>query len=196
MTVLVSVACAGCDGQAKQSILTIMVSNTGPAQDHFSRELKALREGRRWSQGELERRLAEKGIQLHSTTIAKIEKGDRPVNVVEAAAIADLFGKSVDALLGRGRQMPDDSTLTFTMVNLLNYAGDAEKQSAQARGTTADIEDMLEDVAERFNSPYIQPMQRAARDMGNHLDKACGLAQKVMRGASMTIADQDKATPK
>lgn len=173
-----------------------MVTNGERVKHHFSEALKDLRKERDWSQPRLEQMLADKGIPLHWTSIAKIEKGERQVKIHEAAAIADLFDTSVDALLGRGRQMPDDSTLTFAMVNVLNYAGDAERQTAQARGTTADIEEMLEDVAERFESPYIDPMQRAARDMGNHLDKAHALAKKLIYGASMTIADRDKGPTK
>ena len=38
---------------------------------------------------------------IYSTTVAKIESGERAVRIDEAAALADLFDVSVDALLGR-----------------------------------------------------------------------------------------------
>lgn len=41
------------------------------------------------------------GVEVYSTTIAKIEAGDRAVRVDELYAFADLFGMSADALLGR-----------------------------------------------------------------------------------------------
>ncbi len=40
-------------------------------------------------------------VEMHHTTLAKIEKGERPIRAVEAATMADLFGVSLDALLGR-----------------------------------------------------------------------------------------------
>ena len=53
-------------------------------------------------QRELADKLADKGINMHWTTIAKIEKGgERSVRIDEAAAFADVFGVSVDHLLGR-----------------------------------------------------------------------------------------------
>lgn len=166
----------------------------GRVQDRFSEALKALRKERRWSQGELEKRLAAKGIQLHATTIAKIEKGERPVNITEAAAIADLFGRSMDELSGRG--WPDDSTLTFAMVTALNYVGDAQKQTMQVLDTVGDIGDMLEDVAERFDSPYFETMQCAAREMADHLEKARALAKKLEYGASQVIVDEGEGKQK
>ena len=38
---------------------------------------------------------------MHATTVAKIEAGSRSVRINEAVAIADLFGVSLDSLLGR-----------------------------------------------------------------------------------------------
>lgn len=45
--------------------------------------------------------LSDKGLAVYPTTIAKIEAGERAVKTDELVAIADLFGVSVDALLGR-----------------------------------------------------------------------------------------------
>lgn len=70
-------------------------------EDYFSKRLRAERERRKWTQTELADQLDAKGIPMHWTTIAKIEKGDRSVRIDEAAGIADLLGVSVDSLLGR-----------------------------------------------------------------------------------------------
>ena len=159
-------------------------------ENHFSEALKEQRKRRDWSQSQLEKMLAEKGVHLHWTTIAKIEKGERSVRIDEAAAIADLFDMSVDALLGR--QRPDDTTLTFAMITLLGYVGDAEKQMVHARGTATDLEDQLEDAAERFNSVHIEALLRTARDMARHLDKARAAALKLGHIASLAIVDEGK----
>jgi hypothetical protein len=156
-------------------------------ENHFSKALKEQRDGRKWSQSQLEKMLAEKGVHLHWTTIAKIEKGERSVRIDEAAALADLFDTSVDALLGR--QLPDDTTLTFAMMNVMSYAGDAGKKITQARGTATDIEEQLEDVAQRFDFPHIEGLQHILHGMAGNLAKAHWLATRLAHAASQAIID-------
>src|ERR1700742_3389366 len=60
------------------------------------------REHRGWSQAELAQALVTRGMIGHTSTIAKIELGLRGVRIDELCAFADLFGMSVDTLLGRG----------------------------------------------------------------------------------------------
>lgn len=135
--------------------------------------------------------LSAKGIApIHPTTLAKIEAGTRSVRINEAVAIADLLDVSLDALLGR--QRPDDSTLTFAMTTLLDYAQDTSNQIGQARGTASDVEDQLEDAAERFDSPHLEALQSAARGVAGHLDKAHRLAAQLVHTASLAIVDAGK----
>ena len=47
-------------------------------------------------------------LAMHPTVLAKIEKGERAVRIVEAAAIADLFDVSLDSLLGRRDGLAND----------------------------------------------------------------------------------------
>jgi transcriptional regulator with XRE-family HTH domain len=181
---------AGRVGNRKHRKLTDMAAKKW-IENHFSEALKEERKRRDWSQGQLQKMLADKGVHLHSTTIAKIEKGERSVRIDEAAAIAELFDTSVDALLGR---QPDDTTLTFAMMTLLDYIGDAEKEMVHARGTASDIEDQLEDAAERFNSVHIEALLCTAHDMARHLDKARMAARKLGHVASLAIVDEGKET--
>lgn len=68
----------------------------------IGRRVKATRELRGWTQAKLAELLVEHGIEpMHTSTVQKIEAGDRSVSVGEAAGIADVFGLSLDALLGR-----------------------------------------------------------------------------------------------
>ena len=69
--------------------------------DLFGKRVESERNARGWTQEELAAKLNAKRIGVHWTSIAKIEKGRRSVRINEAAALADLFGTSVDALLGR-----------------------------------------------------------------------------------------------
>ncbi|MGO9154344.1 helix-turn-helix transcriptional regulator [Mycobacterium sp.] len=65
--------------------------------------MKRERDRNDWSQADLSKLLQRRGLEhIYPTTVAKIESGERAVRIDEAAALADLFGVSVDALLGRG----------------------------------------------------------------------------------------------
>jgi transcriptional regulator with XRE-family HTH domain len=63
------------------------------------RELRRLREARRWSQEETARRMDAYGYDFHQTSIAKTEAGQRPLRLNEAAAFACLFGVTLADLL-------------------------------------------------------------------------------------------------
>lgn len=66
-------------------------------QDHenwekrFGEVVRAWRLHRNWSQEELAERLRHQGFEMHQTTIAKIERGSRPLRVAEASAIGAVF---------------------------------------------------------------------------------------------------------
>lgn len=112
----------------------------GRVGDQFRRRLKSERERRDWSQADMANLLSEKGIAVHPTTIAKIEAGDRAVRVDELNAIADLFGTSVDALLGRS---PAGSDLVWFASRLLSLA----RNTAESVGNVSEsIADELQEV--------------------------------------------------
>ena len=67
----------------------------------LSAAIKREREARKWSQAHLARLLARKGISPSlATTVAKTESGARSVRVDELVAYAEVFGVSIEALLG------------------------------------------------------------------------------------------------
>lgn len=55
-------------------------------------KFRQLREERGWSQAELSERLAEFGVDMHQTTIAKMETGKRPLRVSEMFGLSHTFG--------------------------------------------------------------------------------------------------------
>ncbi|MFI7584848.1 helix-turn-helix transcriptional regulator [Kocuria sp. M1N1S27] len=66
----------------------------------FAESVKRLREERGWSQGELARQLLAAGMEgFHQTTVSRIEKGERPVRLGEARALARVFDTSVDRMV-------------------------------------------------------------------------------------------------
>ena len=68
----------------------------------FGKRVKAHRSDRGWTQPQMAKMLSDNGIYpMHSTTIAKIEAGERSVRINEAVGIAELFGVSLDSFVGR-----------------------------------------------------------------------------------------------
>jgi transcriptional regulator with XRE-family HTH domain len=67
----------------------------------FRDNLHRERESRNLSLARLAERVQAKGIKVYATTIAKIEYGERPAKLDEVIAIADVFGVSIDGLVGR-----------------------------------------------------------------------------------------------
>jgi transcriptional regulator with XRE-family HTH domain len=57
----------------------------------FGDNVRHWRRERNWSQEELADKLRSEGFDLHQTSVAKIERGTRPLRVAEAAAIATIF---------------------------------------------------------------------------------------------------------
>jgi transcriptional regulator with XRE-family HTH domain len=58
----------------------------------FGEKVRQWRQARNWSQEDLAEELRQFGFDMHQTTLAKLEKGLRPLRVSEAAAIAAVFG--------------------------------------------------------------------------------------------------------
>jgi len=78
-------------------------------EEYLRKRLRAEREDRGWSQPEMAKRLSDKGIHTHPTAISKAEAGERAFRIEEVVAAAELFGLSVDALLGRKGGLPDQA---------------------------------------------------------------------------------------
>lgn len=58
----------------------------------FGEKVRQWRLARSWSQEDLAEKLRQSGFDMHQTTVAKLERGTRPLRVAEAAAIAWIFG--------------------------------------------------------------------------------------------------------
>jgi transcriptional regulator with XRE-family HTH domain len=58
---------------------------------NFGEKVRQWRRERNWSQEDVADRLRIQGFDMHQTTVAKIERGTRPLRVAEAAAIAAIF---------------------------------------------------------------------------------------------------------
>jgi transcriptional regulator with XRE-family HTH domain len=64
----------------------------------FGEVVRRWRQSRGWSQEDVAEKLRHQGFEMHQTTIAKIERGTRPLRVAEADAIAEVFKMPVMAV--------------------------------------------------------------------------------------------------
>jgi transcriptional regulator with XRE-family HTH domain len=106
------------------------------AEYRFRKRLRDERERRKWSQAHVAKLLCDRGIQVHPTTVAKIEAGERAARIDEIAAVADIFEVSLDMLLGRSVAPKNDD------LYVLRALVDA---TAQASWQVSTIETTLRD---------------------------------------------------
>jgi len=98
-----------------------------------------------WSQDELAKRLTASGVPCYASTIAKIESGKRAIKLDEASAMADLFGLSLDSLLGR-TGMEDDQAHALTVL-----ADQAEKTLPDLMGTRETLRRAYQELELQFD---------------------------------------------
>lgn len=101
-------------------------------------KFRTLREERGWSQVELSERLADFGIDMHQTTIAKLEAGKRPLRVSEMFGLSHVFG------------MPPGAVFSMT-VGEENFGGLEALQEELAR-TEGVVADFREKAMELFGT--------------------------------------------
>jgi transcriptional regulator with XRE-family HTH domain len=103
------------------------------AESRFRENLRRERDSRKWSQAHLAQLLSAKGLAVYPTTIAKVEAGERAARIDEVVAIADVFGVSVDALLGRSsRRQRGDKALTINALAQLTQSTAVAVESLEA----------------------------------------------------------------
>lgn len=68
--------------------------------DVFAAWLRTSRNAAGVSQQQVANALKAKGSSLAQSQVAKIERGERPVRLDEAVALAGVFGSTIDAALG------------------------------------------------------------------------------------------------
>lgn len=64
----------------------------------FGEVVRGWRQDRNWSQEDVAEKLRHQGFEMHQTTVAKIERGTRPLRVAEATALAEVFDMPIMAV--------------------------------------------------------------------------------------------------
>jgi transcriptional regulator with XRE-family HTH domain len=118
--------------------------------------------------------LSAKVVGVYPSTVAKIENGDRVARIDEISAVADVFGMSLDTLIGRSTDRGGDEMRAFR--SLLNAA---QQAVWQAETTEATLRERVAELA-AFGPAG------AEKVFVTECDRACDIladAQKALRGA-------------
>jgi transcriptional regulator with XRE-family HTH domain len=127
----------------------------------FGENLKYVRERMDESQTGLAKRMADLGFPFHQTTISRIEAGERPVQLGEALALAEIVGMGVDVMIRR----PSDVRLSRLLTRATRRVADAlvaiETNTTEAILAKTDLEGQL-DAARDAGLDDAQLMDTAA----------------------------------
>jgi transcriptional regulator with XRE-family HTH domain len=100
-----------------------------PLDTHFAANMTRLREAAGISQAEMVHKLREEGwTNVHPTTISRIEKGERPVKLNEAARIAAVLGQDLPRMLappGRAGIEEEVDKAIESVTNFYNCIGES-----------------------------------------------------------------------
>jgi transcriptional regulator with XRE-family HTH domain len=130
----------------------------------FGRKIRLQRQARSWSQEDLARKLQEQGFDFHQTTVAKLERGARPLRVAEAAALALIFRLPPLAVFhGPG---PEDPPASWALNQLQESLTLAEENANY-------MKTMMEDAAKRYVN-----QQAAVYDYARIISDVAARAQK------------------
>lgn len=134
----------------------------------FGERLKAERDARGWSQPHLVELLEAQGISWHVSTVAKIEGGNRAVRIIEAVAMADVFGVPLDTLMGR-TVGPADADLTVALRVLRDTA---QHSADQALDVGREIKQQARTIVGSFEFDAIEDLRKLADTACRRLDSA------------------------
>lgn len=112
--------------------------------DQFRQRIRDERERRGWTRHALVDMLAVRGVYVHPTTLAKVETGDRGVRLDMLWALADIFGVSIDTLIGRGGHSSDLAWAASKLTsNAQKAAGDIAAIAHRLQGEYDEVWSML-----------------------------------------------------
>lgn len=147
----------------------------------FRENIRTERQSRKWSQAHVAKLLTDKGIGgIFTTTIAKIELGERPAKLNEAAALADVFGVSLDALIGRRPRRSGDKSLPLNAL-AKRTEGTAIAADALETGLRDHLDELAEFTLRRDEAAAVTECERAAEALAAAATATRRAAAKLQR---------------
>ncbi|MDR6439082.1 transcriptional regulator with XRE-family HTH domain [Paenarthrobacter nicotinovorans] len=154
----------------------------------FRENMRALRERKGWSQGELSRRLIEGGWPIfHQTTISRIESGDRPIKLGEARAIARALGSNVATMVS----LPVETSIVQGLAGVIGDVRVARNRLSEAYGNLAETRAKLRELVE-----FVEPIdlnEWQDDDLREAFGKLREQAKQLL--ADVTAAPESVETP-
>ncbi len=137
----------------------------GLADERFAANVREQRELKKLSQGELARRMAERGFPYYQQTVRRIEDGRRKVSVGEAAALAGILGTTVERLTWPGQAATAGALLDM----YVDRAFTAKRRIARSTQLLLEAQEKLEPIVAKaeqaafHDSDKLQRIVREAR---------------------------------
>jgi transcriptional regulator with XRE-family HTH domain len=154
-----------------------------PTTAQFRDRVRRGRADRRWTQAKLAQEMTQRGVETSWPAINKIEAGSRGVQIAEAVAIADAFGCSVDALMGRRARPAADRDLALQ--RLFESVADADRA---VRTSVRHIGQALAEVSGIDRDGKLADLVTAVQTISDALDSARG---ELPRLGAMTAERRD-----
>ncbi|MCQ1999533.1 helix-turn-helix transcriptional regulator [Arthrobacter zhaoxinii] len=111
----------------------------------FGESVRKFRVANQWTQEGLAKSLTANGINATQTMVAKIERGDRPTSISEAAVIAATFGIPVQSLLPLDRESATASHLGSLLTTFHTRLERLEDLRLEVSEYEADIQNLLDE---------------------------------------------------
>lgn len=148
-------------------------------------KFRQLREERGWSQLEISEKLADMGIDMHQTTVAKMERGKRPLRVAEMYALGWIFGLPPGAVFwlpSREGMPPSMATMTEQLAAIDEQQNEMREQFLEVfRSHLAQYSDLDSERA---------ALIRAIREAADP-DSEAGSVIGAIREEIFTVEDED-----
>lgn len=151
----------------------------------FAENIRRWRERRGLSQDALAQQMADLGFPFHQATIYKIEKGERPVRVVEALALSALLDQNISDLTAGPI---DDETYTRAQVQAALGQAKIVLACAESDLAAAEREVDKQQLELRRKERKLSTERLHARAAREAVEDLAKLVKASRKGGSATIA--------
>lgn len=114
-------------------------------EQRFAANLLYLRESRGWSQTELARQMVAAGWDAYNQmTVSRTEKGERPIRLSEARALANIMETSMERMVSESDQLRDHHRLLDAHLAVDDSMRDVWQDVQTLYANIQDVEDLLQ----------------------------------------------------
>ncbi|WFR84649.1 helix-turn-helix transcriptional regulator [Arthrobacter sp. Y-9] len=155
------------------------MKNPGTPDELFGLAVKQLRENEGWTMSELATRLSDAGLtNFHPTTVARMERGERPVRLSEAVVIARLFDVGVDDLVAETRSE------VMELEEYIASLKSAHKLAGRWLHSVEFYSGLLRDLASRLERDLAEG--QVIPEDAEAIQEGCDQARAILSGPDLT----------